>query len=308
MLTAEISLADVIPEDLSALCASRVQGALAGTEDRRSPKRCSRRRFQGGAACRSETDQPGRARCPGCDRPGSATGIPTCLRREASVRRTRSHRRAGRTHVAPQTAGRGVEELSRSSGADIASRWGSTSSRQNSRRPHSFPSCATCRTALREGRAGLALEVAEQAGVAAERTGMAMAQVGDPATCGGLMALDRPGAARATGPRPSGHTWTPHQGPAAAIGPGSPWQRDSFGMLVRCTVRCHEFPGDARPTRHVDAAQQQENSSASRAIPKPPLVPSGCGSTRAATPPRRSVGWWEWSRAGSRGNPRGTGP
>ena len=202
VLAPSVVLEQVIPEDLDALCAWRVQGALAGTED---PPAVAEALLATALAGPEPPVQVVREiNLDGLDAL-IATGLvrqrgSRLVFEEEGIRRAALGLVVGRAELTAlhKRLAEAWQELGRSSGADVNLPVGQHLLAGDVPDGALVPLLRACRNALREGRAGLALEVAEQAGAAAERTGVAMARVeAIQRRAEALMALDRPAASRA---------------------------------------------------------------------------------------------------------------
>ena len=202
VLAEGVSLADVVPESLEALCAWRVQGALAATED---PPAVAEALLATALAGPEPPVQVVRQ----INLDGLDALIATGLVRQRGTRlvfEQEGIRQAALDLVAGRAAlsalhhqlAEAWRELGRTTGADVNLPVGQHFLAADDASAALVPLLRACRTALREGRAGLALEVAEQAGAAADRTEVSMARVeAIQRRAEALMALERPAAARA---------------------------------------------------------------------------------------------------------------
>ena len=197
-----ISLADVVPESLDALCAWRVQGALAATED---PPAVAEALLATALAGPEPPVQVVRQiNLDGLDAL-IATGLvrqrgTRLVFEQEGIRQAALELVVGRAELSAlhQQLAEAWQELGQSTGADVNLPVGQHFLAARDPSAALVPLLRACRTALREGRAGLALEVAEQAGAAAEQTEVAMARVeAIQRRAEALMALERPAAARA---------------------------------------------------------------------------------------------------------------
>ncbi len=197
-----IDLPETLPDSLDGLCARRVQGALAATED---PPAVAEALLATALAGPEPPVQVVRAiNLDGLDAL-VATGL---LRQRGSrlvfeqegIRRAalelvvgRAEREALHGRLADAWA-----QLGQTTGADVNLPVGQHRLWAGAPGDALIPLLRACRTALREGRAGLALEVAVQASEAAERTEVSMARIeAVQRRAEALMALDRPQEARA---------------------------------------------------------------------------------------------------------------
>ncbi|MEC8425555.1 MAG: hypothetical protein VX000_17335, partial [Myxococcota bacterium] len=194
-------LSELMPDSLQALCAWRVQGALAATED---PPAVAEALLATALAGPEPPVQVVRQ----INLDGLDALVATGLVRQRGTRlvfEQEGIRRAALELVAGRAARAALhrrlaeawQELGRTTGADVNLPVGQHCLAADEPGAALVPLLRACRTALREGRAGLALEVADQAGAAAERTEVSMARVeAIQRRAEALMALERPAAAR----------------------------------------------------------------------------------------------------------------
>jgi tetratricopeptide (TPR) repeat protein len=191
------SLSDALPEDLGALCARRVQGALAATED---PPAVAEALLATALAGPEPPVQVVRE----INLDGLDSLVATGLVRQRGSRLV-FEQEGIRSAALELVVGRSELEdlhrrladawmqLGKSSGTDVNLPVGRHRLASAAPDLALAPLLRSCRTALQEGRAGLALDVARQAGQAAEHSNLVMARVeAIQRRAEALLELDRP--------------------------------------------------------------------------------------------------------------------